>query len=126
MPAFYKIAKERRLVLTTASGVFALADALAHQDQILADPDFDPSYSQLLDFTHVTKIELSKADVRKLAERDVFRPTSPRAILVNTDLGEGLARLFKVLRENAGEKSIRIFGNLDDALEWVFIMNTAR
>lgn len=37
----------------------------AHQDRILADPDFDPSYSQLLDFTHVTKIELSPEDIRK-------------------------------------------------------------
>jgi hypothetical protein len=126
MPAFYKIAKERRLVLSTASGVLTLADALAHQDQILADSEFDPSYSQLMDFTHVTKIELTADDVRKLAERAVFWSTSSRAILVNTDLGHGLARLFEMLRENAGEKGIRIFGNLDDALEWVFVMNTAR
>jgi hypothetical protein len=126
MPAFYKIVKERRLVLSTASGVLALEDALAHQDQILADPDFDPHYSQLLDFTHITKIELSRADVHKLAERAVFWPTSCRAILVTTDLGNGLARLFKLLRENAGEKGIRIFRSLDDALEWIFVVCTGR
>jgi hypothetical protein len=124
MPAFYKILKERKVVLSTASGVFALADALAHQNQILDDPGFDPRYSQLLDFTHVTKIELSTADVHKLAERAVFWPTSCRAILVTTDIGQGLARLFKMLRENAGEKGIRIFRNLDDALEWIFFVNT--
>jgi len=123
MPAFYKISKERRLVLSTASGVFALSDALAHQDQILADPDFNPRYSQLYDFTHVTKIELSTEDVRKLAERDVFDPSSSRAILVTNDLGQGLAQLFTMLREKAGEKRIRIFRNLDEALEWVFLMN---
>ena len=89
MPAFYKIANDRRLVLSTASGVFTLADALAHQEQILADPDFNPQYSQLLDFTHVTKIELTAEDVCKLAERDIFHPTSSRAILVTNDLGEG-------------------------------------
>jgi len=126
MPAFYKIAKERRVVLSTASGVFALADALAHQDQILADPDFDPQYSQLLDFTHVTKIELSIEDVRKLAERAVFWPTSARAILVNSELAEGLARLFKMLREDAGEKGIRIFRDLDEALEWIFVANVGK
>jgi hypothetical protein len=125
MPAFYKIDKERRVVLSTASGVIALADALAHQDQILADANFDPRYSQLLDFTHVTKIELSTEDVRKLAERSVFWPTSRRAILVSTDLGHGLARLFKMLRENAGEKGIKVFRNLDDVLEWIFAVNTA-
>jgi hypothetical protein len=126
MPAFYKIAKERRVVLSTASGVFALGDALAHQDQILADPEFDPRYSQLLDLTHVTKIELSTEDVRKLAERAVFWPTASRAILVTNELGHGLARLFKMLREDAGEKGIRIFRNLDDALEWIFVVNTGR
>lgn len=120
MSAFYKIVQGRRLVLSTASGVLTLADTMAHQDQILADPDFNPSYSQLLDFTHVTKIELSLEDIRTLAERSVFWSTSSRAILVNTDLGEGLAQLFKMLRENAGEKGIRIFRNLDDALGWVF------
>jgi hypothetical protein len=125
MPAFYKIDKERLVVLSTASGVIALADALAHQDRILADPNFDPRYSQLLDFTHVTKIELSTEDVRKLAERSVFWPTSRRAILVSTDLGHGLARLFKMLRENAGEKGIKVFRNLDDVLEWIFAVNTA-
>ena len=123
MPAFYKISKERRLVLSTASGVFALSDALAHQDQILADPDFNPGYSQLLDLTHVTKMDLSAEDICRLAERDIFLPASSRAILVTTDLGEGLARLFKILREHAGEQRIRIFRNLDEALDWVFIMN---
>jgi hypothetical protein len=123
MPAFYKIARDRRLVLSTASGVLTLADVLAHQDQILADPDFNPQYSQLLDLSHVTKIDLSADDIYKLAERDIFLPASSRAILVTTDLGEGLARLFKILREHAGEQRIRIFRNLDEALEWVFIMN---
>jgi hypothetical protein len=126
MPAFYKISKDRRLVLSTASGVFTLADALAHQEQILADPDFNPQYSQLLDFTHVTKIELTAEDVCKLAERDIFHPTSSRAILVTNDLGEGLARLFAILREHAAEKRIRIFRNLDEALKWVFIMNVGK
>jgi hypothetical protein len=124
MPAFYKILKERRLVLSTASGVFALTDALAHQNQILTDLDFDPRYAQLLDFTHVTKIELSTKDVHKLAERAIFWPTSCRAILMTSDFGSGLARLFKMLRENAGEKGIRIFRDLDDALEWIFVANS--
>jgi len=122
MPAFYKIAKDRRLVLTSASGVLTLADVLAHQDQILTDPDFNPQYSQLLDLTHVTKIDLSADDICKLAERDIFHPTSSRAILVTNDLGEGLARLFTILREHADEKRIRVFRHLDEALEWVFMM----
>lgn len=125
MPAFYKIDKEHRLVLTTGSGVFDLATALAHQDQLVRDPDFDPCYSQLLDLTQVTKVEISAEDVRKLAERSVFWHCSRRAILVANDLEYGFARMFEMLRENAGEKGIKVFRNLDAALEWIFAAETA-
>jgi hypothetical protein len=120
MPAFYKIDKEHRVVLSTASGVFDLAAALAHQDQLLADPDFDPSYSQLIDYSHVTEVKIDANDIRKLAERSVFWPCSRRAIYVTRDIEYGFARMFEMLRENAGEKGIRVFRNLDDALAWIF------
>jgi hypothetical protein len=120
MPAFYKIDKGHRVVLSTASGVFDLAAALAHQDQLLADPDFDPSYSQLLDYSHVTDVRIDANDVRKLAERSVFWPCSRRAMYVTRDIEYGFARMFEMLRENAGEKGIRVFRNLDDALTWIF------
>jgi len=105
--------------MTTASGVFDLAAAYAHQDQLLKDPDFDPVYSQLLDFTQVTKVEFSADDVRQIARRSVFWPCSSRAILVNDDLLFGLATLFEMLRANAGEKGVRVFRSLNDALDWI-------
>lgn len=125
MPAFYKIDKEHKLVISTGSGVFDLATALAHQDQLVRDPEFDPCYSQLLDLTQITKVEISAEDVRKLAERSVFWRCSRRAILVVNDLEYGFARMFEMLRENAGEKGIRVFRNLDDALEWIFAAEIA-
>jgi hypothetical protein len=126
MPAFYKIDKEHRVVLSTASGVFDLAAALAHQDQLLADPDFDPSFSQLLDYSHVTDVRIDANDVRKLAERSVFWPCSRRAMYVTRDIEYGFARMFEMLRENAGEKGIRVFRNLDDALTWIFAGRDAK
>jgi len=126
MPAFYKIDKEHRVVLSTASGIFDLTAALAHQDQLLADPDFDPSYSQLLDYSHVTDVRIDTNDVRKLAERSVFWPCSRRAIYVTRDIEYGFARMFEMLRENAGEKGIRVFRNLDEALTWIFAGRDAK
>jgi len=119
MPAFYKIDKERKLVMSTASGVLILADALAHQKQLLKDPDFDPSFSQLLDFTHVTDVQLSSEEVRRLARTTVFSTNSRRAFLANSDLKFGLARMFSIARETFGETGIRVFRNLDAALDWV-------
>ncbi|MGC1619940.1 MAG: hypothetical protein WA765_15735 [Candidatus Acidiferrum sp.] len=119
MPAFYKIDKERRLVMSSGTGVFNKEDALSHQNRLLADPDFDPSYSQLLDFTHVAKIDLTAADIRLLAVRNIFLSESRRAFLVPNDLAFGLGRMYEILREAAGERGIRIFRNLEEALDWV-------
>jgi hypothetical protein len=119
MPAFYKIEKENRLVLSTASGTITPSDIFTHQEKLSADPDFDPSFSQLIDVSHITKIEVTTEDIRKLAQGTLFSPTSRRAILVSSDAAYGLARMFEMLRESAGETGIEVFRNLDEALEWI-------
>jgi hypothetical protein len=125
MPAYFRIEKNKRLVMSTLSGVFTLADGLAHQEKLLKDLDFDANFSQLLDCTHVTKLELGPDDVRRLAQRSIFSPDSRRAILVSNDLVFGFARMFVMFREASGEKGIRIFRDLDEALYWVLPENTA-
>jgi hypothetical protein len=117
MPTFFNIDKERKLVLSTGSGVVTMADAMAHQAGLLNDPDFDPSFSQLLDLTQVESFHVTIGDVRKLAQAKVFSPDSRRAILVNNDYAFGAARVFESLRGMSGEKGIRVFRDLDEALE---------
>src|SRR5580704_9792301 len=124
MAAFYKIEKERSLVMSTGAAVLTLADLLAHQEKLLADPDFSPDFSQLWDLTHVTQVELTSKDVHRLAQRSIFSPDSRRAILASRDLVFGLARMFEIYRDILGENGIRVFRNLDDALEWVLAKNT--
>jgi len=125
MPTFYKIDKERKLVMTTYSGVLTIAEALGHQEKLPKDPDFDPSFSQLFDVTHVTDVQLTAEDVRLLARASVFSRDSRRAILVDSDLKFGLARMFEELRNTMGEKGIRVFRNLDEALDWIFAKDQA-
>jgi hypothetical protein len=119
VPASYKILKSHRLVASSAVGIFTLHDALRHQDRLANDPDFDPKFSQLIDFTHAMTVELNAEDIRRISERQVFWSCARRAILVSDDLGFGFARMFEMLREEAGEKGIRVFHTLDDALDWI-------
>ncbi|HEY4978348.1 MAG TPA: hypothetical protein VII25_04210 [Candidatus Acidoferrum sp.] len=119
MPAFYKIDKANRLVMSTASGTITGPEARAHHQSLSADPDFDPSYSQLLDCSHVTKIEVSSDDIRTLAQDNLFSATSRRAFLVSNDAAFGLARMFEIIRETQGDSGIQVFRNLDEALDWV-------
>jgi hypothetical protein len=125
MPAFYKIDKERRLIVSTATGVFNREESLSHRRRLLADPDFDPSYSQLVDFTNVTQFDLSSEDVRQLAHNSVFAPNARRAFIVASDFAFGLGRMYEMLREGAGENGIRVFRELDDALDWVLAKTEA-
>jgi hypothetical protein len=119
MPAFYKIDRARRLVLSTASGVLTRADAVGHQDRLLKDPDFNPDFSQLTDFTHVTQVDLNEEDIHFLAERSIFSPNSRRALVVKDDFQFVLARVFEQARARQGESGVRVFRDLDKALDWI-------
>jgi hypothetical protein len=119
MPAFYKIDKERRIVLTSGSGTLTLADAKAHQQKLANDPDFDASFSQVADFTQFTRFDLSSEDIRQMAEVSLFSPESRRAFIVPNDFAFGLGRMFQILRELAGEKGIHVCRSLEEALDWV-------
>ena len=116
----YKIDKERRVVLSTGSGVLTLEDFLTHQKRLLNDLDFDPSYSQLADFTQVTQLIPVTGGVEKVAQKDVFSPASRRAIVVKNDLQYGFARMFQIHRDLSAESGIRVFRNMDEALDWIF------
>jgi hypothetical protein len=127
MPACYKIDKQRRLVMSTAYGTVSREDLLDHQNKLLADPDFDPTFSQLSDFGHMTKLEVTAADIRVFAERNIFAPEARRAFVVPDDVAFGLARMFEMLRDAKGEQGIRVFRELEEGLDWVFsAQNTSK
>jgi hypothetical protein len=81
MPASYKIDKQRELVLSSGSGVLTKADLVRHMEQLLNDPDCDPKFSQLADFTEVSGFDLTGDDVRELASKTVFSHRSRRAFI---------------------------------------------
>jgi len=118
MPAWYTIDKQRRLVLSAASGVFSLAaDALSHHEKLTNDPDFDPSFSQIADFTQVTRFELSADDIQLLAQNGLFSANSRRALVASSEVAFGLARMYGTLRELSGESGVHVFHTLDEALQ---------
>jgi hypothetical protein len=105
--------------------VFSRADAAGHMEKLLKDPDFDPSYSQIADFTQVTKIDLPAQDVHELAQKSIFSAQSRRAFIAPNDVAYELGRMFGMLRENQREMGIRVFRTLEDALDWVFSKSTS-
>ncbi len=119
MPFFYKIDKERKLVMSTAAGELTKNEVLTLQDQLRKDPDFDPNFSQLTDLTHVTAMNITGAEMQELAERTAFSPKARRAVIASNDLAFGLARMFEQIREAKGDLGIRVFRKLEEALDWI-------
>jgi hypothetical protein len=119
VPVLLKIDKERKLVHTTGSGFVTKAEVLAHQDQILNNPDFDPRFSQLADFARLTNTDINMGDLQAFAHRDVFSIHSRRAIIVKSDLAFGFAKIFELYRQVAGARGIRVFRTHHEALKWI-------
>ena len=118
MPAWYQIDAARRLVLSTGSGLLTATDIMAHQRQLMGDPNFDPSFSQFWDFTAVITNAINGDDVRAIAATTVFSANSRRAALVRTDEQFGLCRMFATYREGRGEYGVRVFRDRAEALRW--------
>ncbi len=119
MAAIHKIDKERRLVFSSGDGVLTREGIVAYRALLLKDPDFDPTFSQLADFTKYTGTALEPEEIRQLANDNLFSPGSRRAFVVKDDLQFGLARMFEIYRDLKGETGIRVFRSYDEALEWI-------
>jgi hypothetical protein len=120
MPVGYKIDKEHKLVMSTAYGAVTREDVLFHQQRLAADPDFNPTFSQLADFTRMAKFEISAADIASFAAKTLFAPQARRAIIVPDVEAFGLARMFEILRDAKGDSGIRVFLSVEEGFDWIF------
>ena len=119
VPAFYKIDKGRRFVLSTVSGEITYAELVAHQRSLSADRDFDPTFSQIVDFTYGSLAKLSYEEVIKLAQRSVFSADARRALILPDLTDYGLGRMYQTLRGLQGQSGVRAFFTLEEALDWI-------
>jgi hypothetical protein len=121
MPITYVIDEERRLVVTTGSGVLTAAEIRAHEVRLKTNARFDPTFYELVDVTLVTKAPISADELRLLASAQVFSPKSRRAIIANRPVTFGLARMFEILREISGTEveTIHVFEDRASAMRWL-------
>ena len=115
----YEIDRVRRLVMSTLSGVITLPDIRELREKIQKDPDFDPSFAQLVDVAQLSKVELSSEDLRRIAGTNIFAQSSRLAIVATSKFLYGLSRMFQIHREMNGVGGVRVFRDRDEALAWV-------
>ena len=118
MPAEYTIDKLSGGVFSSAYGIITDQDAYSHQDRLRNDPEFNPGYFQLFDFTKVTQADISTEAIHLLAERNPFGQGSHRAFVVPSDLMYGLSRMFQILTDHHQDK-LSIFKDIHEARKYL-------
>jgi hypothetical protein len=113
----YSIDKQRRLVLTNAEGYVTFDDVRGHQDRLLADPEFDATFDQLVDTTLTTKFDISADEARTIAERSIVSPGSRRAIVAPKPHIFGMGRMMEAF--HIGLAEVQVFYSMDEALKWL-------
>lgn len=115
----YSIDKERRLIRTTAEGCVTFEDVRGHQNRLLADPDFDASFDQLIDATYAAKFDISAEEARVLAMRRMFSAEARRAFVATEPNIFGLGRMMEIYREGLEGAEVQVFYSLGNALTWL-------
>ncbi|HTR68268.1 MAG TPA: hypothetical protein VMH85_20985 [Terriglobales bacterium] len=120
MPFESVIYPQRRLIVTTGTGVLTGEEGLACCVGLKKRPEFDPSFDQLLDLTAATKFNASPDDMRRIAQESLFSPSSRRAIIAIEPGIFGLARMFEAFRglSDVGEQ-VSVFRDMKQALDWL-------
>jgi hypothetical protein len=117
-PARYKVIAEKRLVIVEFGRILTASVIAAYVASLRAHPEFDPSFSEILDLSAVEEIHLRGEEMMRLADRvDPFSFDSKRAFVVRDALHAHQARMYQILR-NSGA-NIRAFHSVGEAERWI-------
>jgi hypothetical protein len=108
-----------RVVVLCVSGELDDAGLLGLSAALGAAGELPQDFALLVDLRQASGVRVTAAGVRSLvAQPLVLSPDSRRAVVVPTDLGFGMARMYEMLREgrNGG---VRAFRDFDEARRWV-------
>ena len=121
MPLHYKIHKGHRLVVTVGEGIVTFRQIQDHQDQLLADPAFDPSFNQLIDVIAATDLNLTVAEMKEITRRRIISAGSRRAFVATSIHILAIGHLMQTYHEAHHEVEVQIFHDRDEALKWLGI-----
>jgi hypothetical protein len=108
-----------RIVILGVSGDLDDDGLLALAGELRSDPEVKPDFALLIDLREASGLSVTGNGVRALvAQPLVLSATSRRAVVVPTDLGFGMARMYEMLREERGGVT-RAFRDFDEARRWV-------
>ena len=117
----FEIRDEGKFYSARLFGVLDRADLNAVTTEVERLEEDGPPKDRLTDFTALERIDVGFEEVFALAMRRMQRQvTAPikSALVANRPIQFGFARMFEMLNDNP-RIQIRIFGNLEEAQQWL-------
>lgn len=128
MPIVTDINKESGIVIHTVSGEVSLEEFKQTTVNLFTNPDFDPSFSIILDISNASLKNLSSIDIVELASFIAqFNPKRGQGnsyIVATEDLEYGLSRMLQG-HMGTSERSITIYRTLEEALTTAYYSKTS-
>lgn len=118
MPVSHRFDRKKRRIVSTAYGVLTKDDLLSHRERLRHDPDFDPTFDQLFDFSGVAEVQVAPQTVRNLASGNPFTRTARRAFVANQPLVHSVVRMF-IAQMNLPAERVGIFETTAEAISWL-------
>jgi hypothetical protein len=114
-----KIDAAARVVILEVSGDLGDPELLGLAEELEKAPEVEADFSLLMDLREASGKNVTSAGVRALAARPlVLSAASRRAVVVPSELGFGMTRMYEMLREERGGAP-RVFRDYDAARRWV-------
>jgi len=115
MAAKVDIYPEKALVLITYSGEIDDTELIRPFTSLTAHPDFDPSFSEIVDFSQARDASVSTEAIRNLALSTSLYHTSARhAVVAPQPHVYGLVRMYQTLAE-ATRPNLIVVRSVDEA-----------
>lgn len=121
MPATHELDATARIVRSRAWGVFDEQDSEDHLrgiQKLFDDGVLDGTWAQIFDLSAVERFDLSAEAIKKLADANPWPSESRRGLIVGSDMGYGLARMYEMRCGERGER-VGVFRTEFEALEWI-------
>lgn len=109
----------QRVVITTFTGAIDDDDILSVLALIRSHPDFDASFSEILDFSEITVASLSTSAIELASQRaSNFDLTSMHIIVAPRDFLFGLARMSQALADET-RPNVIVVRTVDEARKFL-------
>ena len=95
-----------------------MRDMSLHQDQLAADPTFEPEFDQIFDARAIERIDMDRAALIAMARRSPFAEDSRTAVITSDALSIGLAKTFGAMVKG-GRRDLRVFADIEEAKSWL-------